>query len=96
VEEIIRFCGKKRCFIKIGNLWTDDEDERKRALLARALEAEIFRTSADGEKVYELSGNVASAKHMIEATLARLPRDDTFVDTIWDSVIGKICYRDGI
>ena len=89
-------CCRGRVYVLDGTLWTDDTARVSKLLLARCMGCNIRRLTPGGEDSGTLSGNVPSARRIIEAALALMPDDPTFVERMWHSNTGVVCYRNGV
>ena len=89
-------CCRGRVYVLDENLWIDDPVRVGKLLLARCMGCNIRRLAPSGEDAGTLSGNVPSARRIIEAALALMPDDPTFEERMWHSNIGVVCYRNGV
>ena len=85
-----------RVYVLDGHIWTDDFTRVNKLLLARCMGCNIRKLSAGGEDAGTLSGNVPSARRIIEAALALMPDEPTFEEQLWRSNIGVVCYKNGL
>jgi hypothetical protein len=79
-----------------NNLWTSNALIVNKLLLARCMGCNIRRVNTDGIDVGTMSGNVPTARRVVDAALALLPDDPTFEDRMWHSNIGVVCYTNGL
>lgn len=94
VRDVVR-CYNGVYYVKVGNTWTSDSSLLDRELLASCLSANICSVTATGA-TRPMSANVVSARHIIAATLAKLPNDPLFYDKLWGSSLGTLCYANGV
>ena len=74
--------------------WNNNNSIVDSVLLDTCLKSNIYkRDEKDRPKPY--SGNVKSAKNVIEAVKVRLVDDPTFSKQLWSGSIGKLFFRDG-
>jgi hypothetical protein len=93
VEHILRKCGG-RLFMLHNHVWTEDKGIIDNLMLRMCLTANITRQTEDGPKPY--SAKVSSAKNIILATMSKLEDDPEFVEKLWRSNIGKLCFNNGV
>ncbi len=91
----VKSCGG--CVHVLDNdMWTSNPTLVTKILLSRCMRFNIRRVNSDGVDVGTMSGNVPTARRVVDAALALLPDDPTFEERMWHSNIGVICYTNGI
>ena len=83
-------------YVLDNDLWSSNPTVVNKVLLARCMGFNIRRVNSDGVDVGTMSGNVPTARRVVDAALALLPDDPTFEERMWHSNIGVICYVNGI
>lgn len=94
IKDVARSCNG-RTYVKVNGAWTDAPELTHKTLMSLCLASDIQRISEDGD-VYRMSGHVPFANRIITAALALLPDDPEFEEKLWHSVIGTICFRNGL
>jgi hypothetical protein len=91
----------KKCdgifYMKKNGIWNNKEAEIKCMILERGIQSgfrELIKTMC-GNVIRNYSSNLSSCKKMIETTLAIVPDSPDFLNELYDSNLGKICWNDG-
>lgn len=84
-----------RVYVRVNGAWVRNKKLVDKVFLARCLSANI-QFVGDNGVVRKMSSNVATAKRIVKAAQALLPDDPAFEEVMWRSVLGKLCFRDGL
>lgn len=85
-----------RLFMKTPHYyWTENAKLIKQQLLALCLKSNICSIDERGHEV-PYGASVTKAKNIIEATLAKVPETEDFAKQLWESTIGKLCFKNGV
>ena len=90
--DTIKFCDDVY-YMKKDGIWMNNFDSIKRELTALGLQAGFRCMTALGPLPY--SSQLTNCKKMIEATLAIIPESPNFIDELFNSTLGKICWNNG-
>ena len=95
VQDRIRKCNGDVYMRMDDHVWTSEFKLIKQVLLQKVLESNICSLDMCGNTV-AYSASVPKAKNIIDALIAKLPDDPCFVEMMWHSTLGKICFVDGV
>ena len=97
ISDIVKSVGNNRYYVRSGIPWESVENILlNKVVMKRCLQAGIYKASDDDGDLLPLSGNVPSAKRIIKASMAFLAVDPCFEQTMWESNIGVLCFRNGM
>ena len=78
---------KERTFMRINDLWTSNDKEIRRGLIKAVSNTDIIMNENAYSKMNKGCNNIMP---FIEPT-----EDDDFIDNLWSSNIGKLCFKNG-
>lgn len=81
-------------YVRQGPIWTLGKSAES-ALLDFILSTNLVKPVGDEGATRPYSKDVAGARHIREAVLARVPEDPTFSARAWESTLGKTVFRNG-
>ena len=84
---------KQRVFFKYENLWTHDEKFIKCKILNFIHTLDIFLVTKG--KYITQSKNIPNSLHLLKYVINHPTPSPGFVNTLWTSTIGKLCYING-
>jgi hypothetical protein len=88
----------KRCdgvvYARIGGIWTCEKDRVKDCLVVKALDANMCTLDPSGKPLL-YSSRLSCAEAIVRAAMTRIPESPDFVEELWRSSKGKLCFQDG-
>lgn len=96
LNNILKYSNKS-FYMRINNIWTNDETEINNLLLFYVLSADIEKPI--GDKLYPFSKNYSTAEKIVKAILVKFRIngvDNSLHHKFRSTCIGKICFKDGV
>ena len=88
----------KRCegvvYARIGGIWTCEKDRVKDYLVVKALDANMYTLDSRGKELL-YSARLSCAEAIVRATMMRVSESPGFVEELWRSSKGKLCFQNG-
>lgn len=92
-------CGN-RFFYKEDGIWVEDnsvmKSDMKQVLMRDIMNMNIVKLSKDEESTVPYSKNIHGATNVAKAVVIDLPNDPDFLDTIWQSNLKTLTFKNGI
>jgi hypothetical protein len=89
----LKLCESNYYFKDDTGLWISNKQSINNALIKQALELNYKQATALGPLPY--SSVLSGAKNIVNATLAIVPESPTFLNELFESSLGKICWENG-
>jgi len=83
--------SQERIFMRVNNVWTENEKVIKRNLIKEIGNMDIFMQK--GEEIVPYSTMKKGCMDML--TYVEPTEDEDFVDKLWTSNLGKLCFKNG-
>jgi hypothetical protein len=88
----------KRCdgvvYARIGGIWTCEKDRVRDSLVVKALDANMCTLDPSGKPLL-YSSRLSCAEAIVRAAMMRIHESPDFVEELWRSSKGKLCFQDG-
>lgn len=95
-KDVITECAGD-IYVKKDGIWLSNKNVVNYKMLQFILNANFYKLDADGDLCsFSFTSNTKSAKDVREAWRAIMPSNPYFLDKIYQTTKGKICFSDGV